>query len=417
MRSWRSLDQGNWQGRAAWRLFQVVAVGTFAFAAWRVLGHLPYRIDVEVYRMGARAWLDDRPLYSSGALFHTSIGLNLPFTYPPLAAIAFSPIAWLAFPLASVMMTLVTLALLVSSTVIVLSRLTVWSAPARWWLATLVAGLAVIYLEPIQSDLSFGQINVMLMTLVIADCLPRRTPWPRGVLLGVAIALKLTPAVFLLYFALRREARPALTAIASFAIASLAGFVLAWRDSVEYWTATVRHTERIGNASLNTNQNFAGALARLPLTPSAQFVVWASACLAVLALTVWAAGRVLRAGEPVLAVMCIALFGLVVSPVSWSHHWVWVLPTVLTTGVLGYRRRNPALAAVTAVGVALMVWTPIDLLPEHRETTASWWRQLMGASYVWWAVALVAVAGATVVFRATGPPAPRLGEPAVPAVG
>ncbi|MDT5131243.1 MAG: alpha,2-mannosyltransferase [Mycobacterium sp.] len=401
---------------AAWRSFQLVAAGTLGFAAWRVLGHLPYRIDVEVYRMGAHAWLNGRPLYSGGTLFPTSVGLNLPFTYPPLAAIAFCPIAWLSFPVASVTMTMITLVLLVVSTVVVLTRLQVWSAPGRWWLAAAIVGLAVIHLEPIRANLAFGQINVILMTLVIADCLPRRTRWPRGVLLGLAIALKLTPAVFLLYFALRREGRAVLTAIASFAIASLAGFVLAWRDSLQYWTATVLHTERIGNASLNTNQNIAGALARLPLSGGEQFAVWTVVCLAVLAMTVWAARGTLRVGEPVLALMCIALFGLMVSPVSWSHHWVWVLPTVLTSGVVAYRRRNPALAAVTAVGVALMVWTPIDLLPQHREATASWWRQLIGASYVWWALAVIIVAGSTVAAGAAQRPEPRRSEAAVPAV-
>ncbi|HUO40290.1 MAG TPA: glycosyltransferase 87 family protein [Mycobacterium sp.] len=399
MRSWRSPDGGNLSQFAALRAFQLVAAATFVLAAWRVLGHLPYRIDVEVYRMGAQAWLNGRPLYDDGALFHTSIGLNLPFTYPPLAAIVFCPIGWLSFPAGSVVITLVTLVLLVASTAVVLTALQVWSVPARFWLAVAVTGLAVIHLEPIQSNLAFGQINVVLMTLVIADCLPRRTPWPRGVLLGLAIALKLTPAVFLLYFVLRRDTRAALTAVGSFVVASLAGFVLAWRDSMQYWTATVRHTNRIGSAALNTNQNVAGALARLPLGGAEQFVVWTIGCLAVLAVTVWAARRVLRAGEQVLALVCIALFGLLVSPVSWSHHWVWVLPTLLTTGVLACRRRNAALAALTAAGVVLMVWTPIDLLPEHREWTASWWRQLVGASYVWWALAVIVVAGATVGTR------------------
>jgi alpha-1,2-mannosyltransferase len=396
-------------------LFRLAAAGAFAVATWRVLGHLPYRIDVEVYRMGARAWLAGRPLYTHGAMFHTSAGLDLPFTYPPLAAIAFCPIAWVPFPVASVTMTLITLVLLVASTWIVLSRLDVWSASARWWLAALTVGLAVIYLEPIESNLAFGQINVILMTLVIADCLPRRTPWPRGVLLGLAVALKLTPAVFLLYFALRRDPRAALRVIASFAIASLAGFLLAWRDSVEYWTATVRHTDRIGSPSLNTNQNIAGALARLPLTAPEQFAVWAVGCLAALALTVWAARRALRAGEPVAALMCIALFGLVVSPVSWSHHWVWVLPTVLTTGVLACRHRNAVLAAATAAGVALMVWTPIDLMPQHREAAASWWRQLAGASYVWWALATILVIGAAVATGAAQRKRHRPGEAALPA--
>jgi alpha-1,2-mannosyltransferase len=409
----------------AWRLFQVGAVAALALGAWRVLGHIPYRIDIEVYRMGGQAWLDGRPLYSDGAMFHTLIGLDLPFTYPPLAAIVFCPFAWLPIWLASVVITLITLALLVVSTVIVLTRLDVgssWSAVPdtprlrRWWLAAAIVGLAVIHLEPIRSNIAFGQINVVLMTLVIADCVPRRTPWPRGMLLGLAVALKLTPAVFLLYFALRRDARAAVTAIASFVVATLAGLVLSWRDSLEYWTATVRNTDRIGSAALNTNQNLAGALARLDLPRTEQFVVWTLCSLAVLAVTTWAAQRALRVGEPVLALMCVALFGLVVSPVSWSHHWVWALPTVLVAGVLAYRRRRIALAAVTAVGVALMVWTPIDLLPKHQEATASWWRQLVGASYVWWALAMIMVVGATIAGRTAEQPQRSLDGAAAAAV-
>ena len=94
------------------------------------------------------------------------------------------------------------------------------------------------------------------------------------------------------------------------------------------------------------------------------------------------AARRCGAGEPVLALICVAMFGLVVSPVSWSHHWVWALPTVLVTGVVAYRQRHALLAAVTVAGIALMVWTPIALMPEHQETTASLWRQLAGGSYV-----------------------------------
>ena len=97
--------------------------------------------------------------------------------------------------------------------------------------------------------------------------------------------------------------------------------------------------------------------------------------------------RVLRAGEPTLALICVALFGLVVSPVSWSHHWVWVLPAVLVTGIVAWQRHNAALGVISAAGVALMGFTPINLLPKHHETTAAWWRQLAGMSYVWWALA------------------------------
>ncbi len=391
-----------------WCLLWLLAAAGLGYVAWYLFGHTPYRIDIDIYQMGARAWLDGRPLYRGDVLFHTPIGLNLPFTYPPLAAIMFCPFAWLHMPAASVAITALTLVLLIVSTVIVLTRLDVWNTstllpgPAwlrRWWLAIVIAVPATIWLEPITSNFAFGQINVVLMTLVIADCMPRRTPWPRGLLLGLGIALKLTPAVFLLYFVLRRDKRAALTALVSFVAATLAGFVLAWNDSWEYWTHTVRHTDRIGAAALNTDQNIAGALARLGLGEQQRFLLWVAASLLVLAVTVWAMQRVLRAGEPMLAVICVALFGLVVSPVSWSHHWVWMLPTVLVTGIVAWRRRNVALAVVSAIGVALMRWTPIDLLPKHHETTAVWWRQLAGMSYVWWALAVIVAAGFSVAAR------------------
>ena len=291
-----------------------------------------------------------------------------------------------------------------------LTRLNVWpettitSEPAwlrRCWLATALVVPAVFWLEPIRSNFEFGQINVVLMTLVVADCVPRRTPWPRGVLLGLAIALKLTPAVFLLYFLLRRDVHTLLRTAAAAVVATIAGFVLAWTDSIEYWTETVRNTDRIGTATLNTNQNIAGTLARLGLSEGPRFLLWVALCFAVLALTVWAARRVLRSGAdegPVVALICVAMFGLVVSPVSWSHHWVWSLPTLLVTGVLAYRMRQTRMASlylalVTVIGLALMVWTPIALLTPHHETSASVVRQLAGDSYLWWALAVIVVIG------------------------
>ncbi|WP_082959615.1 glycosyltransferase 87 family protein [Mycobacterium sp. E2462] len=391
-----------------WCPMGLLAVAALVVVGWQLFAHTPYRIDIDVYQMGARAWLDGRPLYRGDVLFPTPIGLKLPFTYPPLAAIVFSPFAWLRMPAASVAITVLTLVLLIASTTLVLSGLRVWESSTRlagpaWlrrlWLAVLLTAAATLWLEPIASNFAFGQINVVLMTLVLADCVPRRTPWPRGLLLGLGIALKLTPAVFLLYFLVRRDGRAALTALASFAGATALGFALAWSDSLEYWTHTLHHTDRIGEAALNTDQNIAGALARLGLDEHGRFPLWVGACLLVLAATVWAMRRVLRADEPLLAVVCVALFGLVVSPVSWSHHWVWVLPTIVVTAVLGWRRRNVALLVLSVLGVVLTRWTPIDLLPKHHETTASWWRQLVGMSYVWWALAVIVAAGLTVTAR------------------
>jgi alpha-1,2-mannosyltransferase len=452
MSNWRSPGGAGWGPTLAWRLFQLLTVAALAWAAWRLLGHIPYRIDIDVYRMGGQAWLDGRPLYSDGAMFHTRAGLDLPFTYPPLAAVAFAPFAWLSLNVASVAITLTTLVLLVASTVIVLTRLDVWPQTSRggarrwdrvttepaWlrrcWLAGAIVAPAIVYLEPIRSNFDFGQINVVLMTLVIADCVPRRTPWPRGVLLGIAIALKLTPAVFLLYFLLRRDTRALLVTAASAVLASLVGFALAWRDSCVYWTETVRNTDRIGTATLNTNQNIAGVLARLGLGEGERFVLWTVACFAVLGLTVWATRRLLKHpgaasaatsdtgaaaaasdDAPVLALTCVAMFGLVVSPVSWSHHWVWVLPTMLVSAVVAVRCRNIALGLITVAGLALMVWTPIPLMPEHHETTAPLWRQLAGGSYLWWALAMIAVAGTVSARSADRSVSPQLLPASAPA--
>jgi alpha-1,2-mannosyltransferase len=403
MSNLRSLGGASWLHSVAWRLFQLFTCVALVWAAWRLLGHTPYRIDIDVYRMGGRAWIDGHPLYSDNVKFHTRAGLDLPFTYPPLAAIAFAPFAVLSLPAASAMITVLTLLLLMVSVWIVLTRLQVaenWpTVPgAAWtrrgWLSAAIVAPAVTYLEPITSNFEFGQINVVLMALVIADCVPRSTAWPRGVLIGIAIALKLTPAVFLLYFLLRRDTRALITAAVSAVISTLVGFVFAWSDSVEYWTQTVRDTDRIGSATYNTNQNIAGMLARLGLGETLRFGLWVVACFAVLALTVWAARRVLRADEPVLALVCIAMFGLVVSPVSWSHHWVWVLPTLLVSAIAAYRLQNAALAAVSVIGVVLTAFvSPIQLMPVHHEAAAALWRQLAGGAYVWWAIAVIVVIG------------------------
>ena len=163
-----------------WCLLWLLAVVALGYAAWQLFGHTPYRIDIDIYQMGGQTWLDGRPLYRGDVTFHTPIGLDLPFTYPPLAAIVFCPFAWLHMPAASVAITLLTLVLLIVSMVIVLSALDVWNTstmvpgPAwlrRLWLAVVIVAPAAIWLEPLISNFAFGQINVVLMTLeVIKKC-------------------------------------------------------------------------------------------------------------------------------------------------------------------------------------------------------------------------------------------------------
>src|SRR5689334_11760412 len=169
MSRWRSPDgAGRWP-TVAWRLSQLLTLAAVVWACWRLLGHSTYRIDIDVYRMGGRAWLAGRPLYDDGAMFQTRAGIVLPFPYPPLAAFVFARFAIPPLPVASTAITVTTFVLLTLSTVIVLTRLDGWpttsvTAEPSWlrrcWLAAAIVAPAVIYLEPIRANFDFGQINV-----------------------------------------------------------------------------------------------------------------------------------------------------------------------------------------------------------------------------------------------------------------
>src|SRR5262249_54099311 len=134
-----------------WCLLWLLAAAALYRVGGHLFGHTPYRIDIDIYQMGGQAWLDGHPLYRGNALFHTPIGLNLPCTYPPLAAIVFCPFSWLHMPAASVAITVLTAVLLIVSTAIVLTGLDVWDTSAlvpgpawlrRLWLAVLIAAAA-----------------------------------------------------------------------------------------------------------------------------------------------------------------------------------------------------------------------------------------------------------------------------------
>ena len=144
MNKWQAPDVGSRRGRVLlWCLLWLLAAAALGPAVGHLFGHIPYRIDIDIYQMGGRAWLDGRPLYRGDVLFPTPIGLNLPFTYPPLAAVAFCPFAWLGMPAASVAITLMTLVLLIVSTMIVLTRLDVWTTSTLAARAGLVAPVVV----------------------------------------------------------------------------------------------------------------------------------------------------------------------------------------------------------------------------------------------------------------------------------
>jgi alpha-1,2-mannosyltransferase len=363
-----------------------------------------YRIDLDVYRLGAHAWLTGHNLY--GPLPPTRNGLNLGFTYPPISAVAMAPLAVVPARLAGILMTGVTLGLMMAVVALFLRTAGLAGRGRSWKLAALLLPLAVL-VEPVRTTLAYGQINVVLMALVSFDCLlpetwwtlpqawplvgGRRIGWPRGALVGAAAALKLTPAVFVLFFVARRDWRAALTTAASFVAVTGIGALLAPHDSVRYWTTTVFDTGRIGPLEFAGNQSLNGMLYRAHLTGGAEQAAWFALAVAVGVLGLVAVGRAARAGRPLLALGLTACVTLLVSPVSWSHHWVWAAPIMITAALAAYRAKDRRALALAAGGLALFLASPQWWFPgtAGRELHWGWWEQVVGSAYVWLALGVL----------------------------
>jgi alpha-1,2-mannosyltransferase len=294
------------------------------------IGFSPYRIDLDVYRIGGQVWLHGRDLY--GVIPATHSGVRLPFSYPPIAAVLLSPLALIPMWAAVVLLMLATIALVVLVLRIFLPAAG-WERSARavWWLLP-----AVLMLEPVRNTLLYGQVNVALMALVSADCLTPSPRWPRGVLTGIAAAVKLTPAVFVLFFLLRRDRRAAMMAGLAFLACTGTGFLLAWRDSVEYWTSVIFQSGRPGPPVYTANQSILAVIARAGLDPHslAGAATWAVLSVTVVVVACLGMRRALAASRPAWALSLNALAGTLLfalSPQWWlpnganrELHWaVW----------------------------------------------------------------------------------------------
>ena len=367
----------------------------------------PYRIDLDVYRVGGQVFRDGGELY--GELPQLAGGAHLPFTYPPLSAQLFSLFTLVPLPAASVIVTLATIAVLAYVVQLVLSR-TCDRPPAQlWWLTAAVLAVA-LWFGPVRETLGFGQVNVFLMALVLVDLIRGRGRWWGGTLTGLAMAIKLTPAVFLLYFVLRRDWRGLATAVVAALAFTGIGHLLAPDDSVRYWTFALRDPARIGGLAFSSNQSVNGLVHRLGFEDTAATAVWfVVSCLAGLGVA-WVAWRLLRAGQEVAAAVTVGFVSLFCSPVSWGHHWVWAVPAVVLTLVWAARAQRSddddarGWLALAGSGVVIFLGTPQWWVPHNEGRELGWGpvEHLVGNAYLIWAVAFLVVVG----IRAS-----RLGRP------
>jgi alpha-1,2-mannosyltransferase len=321
-------------------------------------------IDLKVYARGAQAIVTGTSLYEG----HPGV---LPFTYSPFAALVFTPLQ-----LSSVTGArwAVTVGSLVCYLVVVGTCGWRLRLPWRWLALVALAGMA---LEPFMRTILLGQVNLYLMAAVVIDCLVVRSS-RRGWLVGLAAGIKVVPGVFVLYFVLQRDWRSALRAVSGFLVSVVLGALVAPQDSLRYWRGGLFGISHWGPVAVvdGKNQSLIGQLARISHNPSPLVITTLVLSLAGLTLGVAAAHRQLRIGDDVAALTAVAIGGLLASPLSWTHHWLWAVPAVM---VLVSRRQWVSawlLAAVFAAGSARAV----TLQPSQESLTGL--QQVACATYV-----------------------------------
>lgn len=369
-------------------------------------------IDGEVYWLGAKAWLHGNDLYHN--LPATESGLQLPFIYPPFAAILFSPLGLVSRTHAIIVLIASTQVALLVTLYLVLGTGRLFADPVggrqrrdRVLMVTAAALPLVTLTEPVTETITYAQINIVLMAMVAIDCLwridgSRQLPYPRGLLIGLAAGVKLTPAIFLLFLLLRKDFRATLVAVASFVGTVLIGAVLAFNDSREFWLSQVFNSGTVtfgsrypGNAAIYAgNQSLRALLTRFGLPEPWQTLALGVLILIALALAIAGMVHAQRQHDPSLAMTINGILGLLASPISWSHHWVWAIPALVLLGVGGAVRRDWPLLTATALTAGLFIIGPHWEAPQgdFQELHWNFFEQLIGNAYIYLGLGFLAYA-------------------------
>ncbi|GAB3286952.1 glycosyltransferase 87 family protein [Parasphingorhabdus pacifica] len=358
-------------------------------------------IDGEVYRLGAQALLNGNDVYEN--LPATESGLRLPFIYPPFAAILFAPLALVPKVGAVAMIMVLSHLALLATLYVVLSASTFLAAHRDRVLLITAAAMPVATIsEPVIETITYAQINLVLMAMVAVDCLWRtsggkKLPYPRGLLIGLAAGIKLTPAVFLLFFLLRKDYRPILTALGTFVLTALLGLVLAFDDARTFWLSKVMSTSGVsfgpgftGDASVYAgNQSLRSMLTKLGV-PSVTLIS-AVLTLVLLAVAVMGMSHAIRLRDLPMAVTLNGVLGLLMSPISWSHHWVWAIPAlVLLIGYAVSRQDWPVLM-ISTLAAGIFTMGPHWTVPQGNGRELRWnvFEHFIGNAYVYFGLALL----------------------------
>lgn len=384
----------GWLGRlTGWGSAVLSSAAALAYGLYVALR--TYEVDLGVYiRLGGR-YVFTSHLYSFG-LPNTS----LLFTYPPFAALVFAPWHRMFSTVNSVQTawTLCNLGALIG--VLVLSVRTVKPDLGRTsiWRLALVLSLPALLLNPVLVTIGFGQVNLVVTLLVMWDLLSERRigQWkaPLGVATGLAAAVKLTPILFVPYLILTRRTRGALNCVSTFVVCELMAFLLSPTSSIAYWTRDLFKPDRAGSLSFVGNQNLTAVIERFNhgVLPDISLV---PVLIVAAAAGLWLAALAHRRSSPMLGMLICAATGLLVSPISWVHHMVWVVPAILWLAVAEDR---PRWGVPLAMGTAVLFWSaPIWWVPYQNTSDLhlNAWQLLAGNSF--FLAMLIFVLGATIL--------------------
>lgn len=295
-------------------LIAVVVVAALTVHTLSTVG-LNMPLDLTVYLRGGQAVID-----GSDRVYDTPFGL-LPFTYPPLAAVVFT-----VFAVLPPVLTTIVVAAASFASLYLLVLISHGNIPPLARIHPAFFMLPLGFIEPVTATIDYGQVNLILAAAIIVDLLwvgPRRS----GILLGIAICIKVTPAIFLLLPLLRKDWATLRRAVITAALGTLLPLLVMPDSWVYFWFHALWDPQRVGGVAYLGNQSIQGAIWRL-LGPGGRPILTYVLDAAVLAASMYAASRFGRS-DPLAAVLSIAIAGLLISPISWSHHWVWVAPLIM----------------------------------------------------------------------------------------
>lgn len=339
---------------ATWALAAAVA----AMLGYDAIMRSPHMVDLGVYRAAGRNVLAGNPVYApvtAAELPHLGRSL-LVFTYPPISAVLSVPLALLGTLASRVIWTIAAVYAPLAAVIVITFRPLI--ARARRY-GPAVAGLifvAAAVTLPMRDEIAYGQVDILLAALCVADIGARRPSWPSGLLIGLATAVKLTPAVFIVYLLITGRRKAAITAAASAAAFTALPWAIIPSGASYYWTKAIFDPNRLGRNAQISNQSVRGMLLRWFWPSAPPGWVWPLLAVLIAVAGFALARRAFRRGNDLAGVAMVGLLAILISPVSWIHHLVWIVAAI--GAITGDARVRKRAAAAAAAGAFFVVTSP-----------------------------------------------------------